>query len=187
LKTIKWLEWLVLLAMLGGVFFAVFRGYGAFTQEMYPLQYTAMVEKYAAENGLDPYFVYAVIRTESGFNPNACHENTNASGLMQLLPSTFAWLQSKTGETLAPGQIFDPETNIRYGTFYLGLHFQKYGSTELAAAAYHAGPGKVDEWLADGEYSNDGVSLQDIPFKDTRHYVGKINQAYEKYKKLYEK
>ena len=81
--------------------------------------------------------------------------------------------------------IYDPETNVRYGTFYLSLLYKRYENWETALAAYNAGPGEVDSWLEDEKYSSDGVSLKNIPYKETRLYVKKIIKASEKYLKLY--
>ena len=165
--------------------FSIYQGYFVFMRQMYPLKYADFVEQYSAQYGLPEEFVYAVIHCESGFRPDAYRNDTESSGLMQLLPGTFDWLQTKTGEQLPERDIFDPQTNIRYGCLYLSMNLESYGSLELAAAAYHAGGGNVDKWLADGEYSKDGVTLEHIPFGDTGRYVEKVMKTCKIYKNLY--
>ncbi|ADU28212.1 lytic transglycosylase domain-containing protein [Ethanoligenens harbinense] len=152
----------------------------------YPEKYTAYVQQYAAQNDLDPYLVFAVVRTESGFNPRAV-SNIGALGLMQLTPDTFAWAQSKTPEeeSLSTDRLYDPATNIRYGTVVLSALVREFGREDTALAAYHAGRTKVKSWLADSRYSHDGRSLYHIPFADTRAYVQRVLDTKTVYRQLY--
>lgn len=152
---------------------------------IYPQEYKKSVEDNAVTYNIPENILYAVIKCESNFN-SAAVSNAGAIGLMQLMPDTFVWLTNDmTGEGLDEGMIYDPETNIRYGTFYLSLLYKRYENWETALAAYNAGPGEVDSWLEDEKYSSDGVSLKNIPYKETRLYVKKIIKASEKYLKLY--
>lgn len=154
----------------------------------HPLEYTDYVEKYAKQYQLDKYLVYAVIKTESGFNPDS-ESNVGARGLMQIMTDTFDWIKFRLGETdneeLTFNSMYQVETNIRYGCYLLWYLKGLFGGVEEMAAAYHAGSGKVSEWLANAEYSADGKTLDAIPISDTEHYVNKIVKAYETYKKLY--
>lgn len=160
-------------------------GYKAFIKGSYPIKYQSYVERYAAENRLDKYFVYAVIKTESGFDPSA-ESNVGARGLMQIMEDTFDWIKFKLGdEDTVYNDMYDAETNIRYGCMLLGYLMDEFGSVEVAAAAYHAGRGNVNEWLSDKRYSSDGVHLDNIPISDTAHYVDKITKAMDKYNQLY--
>ena len=160
-------------------------GYNKYIDSTYPIKYQMYVEKYAAENRLNKYFVYAVIRTESGFDPYAEY-NVGARGLMQIMEDTFDWIKYKSDDDNAVYyDMYDAETNIRYGCRLLGYLMEEFGSVEVAAAAYHAGRGNVNEWLADKRYSSDGVHLDSIPISDTAHYVDKITKAMDKYIKLY--
>ncbi|MDE6727975.1 MAG: lytic transglycosylase domain-containing protein [Oscillospiraceae bacterium] len=160
-------------------------GYNKYIDSTYPIKYQMYVEKYAAENRLNKYFVYAVIRTESGFDPYA-ESNVGARGLMQIMEDTFDWIKYKSDDDNAVYyDMYDAETNIRYGCRLLGYLMEEFGSVEVAAAAYHAGRGNVNEWLADKRYSSDGVHLDSIPISDTAHYVDKITKAMDKYIKLY--
>jgi soluble lytic murein transglycosylase-like protein len=115
----------------------------------------AVIETCAAEQSLSPDLVRAVIRVESGWNPRA-RSNKGAQGLMQLMPGTAA----QYGVTNA----FDPEQNIRGGVAYLKTLMDRFdGNTELALAAYNAGPGAVEKY---------GRRIP--PYRETQAYVRKI-------------
>lgn len=160
-------------------------GYNKYVESTYPIKYQMYVEKYAVENRLNKYFVYAVIRTESGFDPYA-ESNVGARGLMQIMEDTFDWIKYKSDdENAVYYDMYDAETNIKYGCRLLGYLMEEFGSVEVAAAAYHAGRGNVNNWLGDKQYSSDGVHLDKIPISDTAHYVDKITKAMEKYVKIY--
>lgn len=160
-------------------------GYGIYLDKSYPLGYQSYVERYSKEYGVDKYFVYAVIRTESGFRPDAV-SNVGARGLMQLMEDTFDWIKFRMGdEETVYYDMFKAEDNIKYGCWLLGYLYDEFGSVEVAAAAYHAGRGNVNNWLADSRYSSDGVHLDTIPISDTAHYVSKITKAMDVYVRMY--
>lgn len=150
----------------------------------YEMDYASFVEKYSAENNLETHLVYAVIHTESGFDPSA-QSHLDAHGLMQITTDTFDWLQTKTGEKLDDDLLLDPETNIRYGCLFLGLLKKEFSSQQEILAAYHAGRGQVNLWLDDPKISSDGKTLNQIPFSDTAHYVHKVEKAKHMYDKYY--
>ena len=156
-------------------------------QKLYPLEYTELVEKYSAENGLDEVFVYAVINCESSFNPEA-ESSIGARGLMQITKDAFEWAMFRKGETreLTFDMLTDPELNIEYGTYLLGLFKEEFGSVENVLCAYHAGRGQTIKWLKDDTLTTDGV-VTDIPFKDTAAYVDKVKKTMDIYQKLYYK
>lgn len=154
---------------------------------VYPMKYREAVEKYSAENHLDKYFVYAVIKTESNFDPDAVSD-AGAKGLMQIMENTFDWVKFKMNNESCSesySDICDPEINIKYGTFLLKLLLDEYGSEETAAAAYHSGRGSVNSWLENKNYSPDGITLDDMPSSVTKHYVKKVMTAYDGYNNLY--
>lgn len=157
-----------------------------FLKAAYPEKYRGIVNEYAAQSGLDPCLVYAVIRSESSFNPNA-ESSVGALGLMQLTPSTFEWAMSKTAdkESHASSDLFKPAVNVRYGTIVLSAFLNEFGNEGTAIAAYHAGRGNVKKWLKNSDYSNDGKTLYHIPFKDTRAYVKKVEATRKIYTELY--
>lgn len=151
----------------------------------YPLEYQDLIRKYAGENELEPAYVASVILAESSYRAEAV-SSVNAQGLMQILPSTGEWIAGKFGETYVEGCLFDPETNIRYGCWYLGFLMRRYGGDmRCASAAYHQGQGTVDKWLADPVFSSDGKTLDKFDSKVTETYVNRILKYYEKYEELY--
>ncbi len=165
--------------------FAVHAGVRHFYRKNYPVNYRETVLKYAAEYDMDPAFILAVMKTESDFDPNAVSE-ADARGLMQVAETTFDWIKNKLGDGETTfGDMFTPETNIRYGVFFLHYLYREFGSLELAAAAYHAGRGAVNGWLSDSSLSADGQTLDRIPSSVTAHYVNKVMNAYEKYRSVY--
>lgn len=149
----------------------------------YPLKYETLIEKYSTEYGVPQNLLLAVIKTESSFDPTAV-SSAGALGLTQITPETFSWLQTKTGESLDAEQLQDEETAIKYGALFLGLLLDEFEDTETAVAAYHAGRGRVNGWLADESISPDGKTLGDIPIPETAHYVRKVMRAVNIYEKL---
>ena len=121
-----------------------------------------LIDKYATQNNLDPDFVKAVVKQESGFNPNA-KSHCGAMGLMQLMPSTAQGLGVKNA--------FDAEQNIYGGTKYLKGLMDRFGNNkELALAAYNAGPNAVKKY--------NGVP----PYKETQNYVKNVMASYGRFK-----
>lgn len=174
---------IVAAALLGvGAYF----GYRQYIIETHPLKYQTYVEKYAAQNDIDKYLVYAVIKTESGFKTDAV-SNVGARGLMQIMEETFDWIKYKRDDDGAVYfDMYNAQKNIDYGCWLLGYLYEEFGTIEATAAAYHAGRGTVNQWLSDARYSPDGVHLEVIPTPDTAHYVNKIKNALQTYKKLYD-
>ena len=154
---------------------------------LYPRKYEQLVDKWAETYQLDPLLVDAFIRTESGFDPQAT-SSVDARGLMQMTEETFLWLRSKIakGEDLQFADLYDPETSIRFGCYYLHLCLTRYnGDVATAAAAYHSGWGTVDNLLQMEEHSADGETLQGFPYSQMHHYVNKITACYQVYQRLY--
>ena len=106
---------------------------------------------------------------------------------MQLMPDTFRWLtQDVLHEYLEDGMRYDPETSIRYGACLLSRYYLRFGRWELAFAAYNAGETRVDGWLADESLADGTGGLRRIPYRETRHYVSKVQKAVSVYEKLYD-
>lgn len=145
---------------------------------LHPTGYDEYVYEYSEMYNVDPNLVFAVIKAESNFNPEA-ESDVGALGLMQIMPETFEWLQTyKNGEvTMDSTYLYDPEVNIEYGCIFLQFLLDKYSCEETAVAAYNAGFGAVDGWLVDENYSYDGETLYDIPYPETKSYVEKVMLA----------
>jgi len=151
----------------------------------YPMHYFDLIDGTAQEHGLDTALLMGLVFTESSFDPQAV-SSVGAQGLTQIMPETFEWLQSKTGESLSLDALFEPEISLRYGAQLLRILLDEFALPETALAAYHAGRGRVNQWLRDPEISPDGSTLvlARLPSNDTRHYVNKVMRAYAKYEEI---
>ena len=145
------------------------------------------IEKYAVQYNLQPAFVMAIIRNESSFRTNT-ESSVGARGLMQLMPDTAEWIAGKLDDhSYSFDSMWDAETNIRYGCWYLGYLTRLFhGDAELVSAAYHAGQTTVTQWLSDRTKSPDGVSLDLAKLSDgpTKQYIGRVTQTYGIYQTL---
>jgi soluble lytic murein transglycosylase len=142
----------------------------------YPLDYGGAVRTNAARNRLDAALVAAVIYEESRFRPHAT-SNVGAMGLMQIKPETGETIARRTGGTsFQVSDLYDPDVNIRYGSWYLRQLIDKYGNERLALAAYNAGETAVDHWLAEGK----GIAATDV-----RSYVDKVESTKKVYRHAY--
>lgn len=149
---------------------------GWYARLRFPLEYEAIVVGHAKNYELDPALLAAVIYRESKYDARA-ESPSGAIGLMQLLPSTAKGIALHTGGTkFELADLYDPELNVRYGSFYLRRLLRKYGDERLALAAYNAGQANVDEWLAHG----DGIA-----FPETREYVEDVLEVREIYAGAY--
>lgn len=153
----------------------------------YPQDYSGYVSQYSQQYSVDEALVYSVIRTESGFRAEV-ESSVGAKGLMQIMPDTFEWLQTlhDSEVTHTDSDLYDPEINIKYGTFYLSYLIDHYDGNELlAVAAYNAGLANVDSWLEDERYSSDGLTLSEIPYNETSQYVERVEKTKSVYESLY--
>ena len=151
---------------------------------LYPLKYKEYVEKYSAEYNLDKELVYAIIKTESSFKTEAV-SGKGAIGLMQIMEPTADWIVEHSHIEAERWEYSEPDVNIHMGCWYLNYLIDHFGNEDLALAAYNAGMGNVADWLENENYSADGFSLKEIPFKETREYVKKVESAEKIYNVLY--
>jgi len=154
-------------------------------QKIYPQKYSGYVEKYAAENDLDPLLIYSIIKAESNFKEEA-KSKSNAIGLMQIMVSTA----EETGkelevEKVSEEELYNPELNIKIGTRYFKILLEKYKNYNLAIIAYNAGMGNLDKWIEQGIIDKQGENIENIPFPETKNYVKKILQNYKIYQEIY--
>ena len=150
----------------------------------YPVDYSFYVEKYSKEYNLDKYLVYSLIKTESDFDENAVSKK-GAKGLMQLMPETASEYAKKLEiQNFKENMLFEPETNIRIGCYYISFPLDRYdGDAITAVAAYNAGYGRVDNCLATEQ--TDKISLDIIPFGETKKHIQSFEKNYNNYKKIY--
>jgi soluble lytic murein transglycosylase len=124
--------------------------------------------------------ILGLIRQESAFDGKA-RSRSNARGLMQILPSTGRTLaRTERIRNYNAAKLFDPEINILLGTRHLTSLLKRYGSTELALAAYNAGSSRVDRWVSLFGKEDPAQFVEQIPFGETRNYVKQVlsNKAF---------
>lgn len=166
---------LVVLVAAGLVYFR--NGQPAWFERIrYPLHYEQIVRGHARNYDLDPALLAAVIYQESKFRADA-KSSSGAIGLMQLRPQTAEGIAIRTGGThFQVSDLYNPEINVRYGSWYLRHLLDKYGDERDALAAYNAGQRNVDEWRAEGK---------DIQFPETRAYVDRVEHLKGVYARAY--
>lgn len=154
----------------------------------YPREYREYVEEYAALYGVEPNMIYAIIKAESSFCSTAV-SHSGAIGLMQIIPDTYLLdIRDAVGLTAPSSILFSPRENIQSGTYYYARWYRHFGSHTEALAAYNAGFGNVQKWLADKTISDvSGLVIDNIPFKETKNYIRRVLSYKEKYDELYGK
>ncbi len=153
----------------------------------YPQGYWDDVVAAARRFGQDPYFIAAVIRAESKFSPKALSP-AGARGVMQIMPDTGAWAAARLKmHGFDRQRLFESDTGIAIGTWYLARLMKRFhGDPLLAAAAYNAGPDAVASWIGpDGAIGERDVFIESIPYTETRSYVKKVLRNYAEYRRLY--
>lgn len=142
-------------------------------EQRFPLASQDGVAAQANDAGIDPAWAYSIIRAESAWMPDA-RSGADARGLMQLLPATARQVARRQGIAF-DGNLYEPRTNIALGTHYLAHVANRYGGAPyLATAAYNAGPGRVDQWLAARGDLPPDLFVATIPFHETRTYVMRV-------------
>ena len=145
-----------------------------------PLRHEDVIRQQAAEKNLDPALVAGVIYAESRFRDVT--SPAGAQGLMQITPDTAEFIANLSGGTdFELDDLSDPEINIRYGTYLLQHLMEKYdGTLHHVLAAYNAGPGNMDHWIAEGR-----ERVSEFPFAETREYVQRVIDARAAYRREY--
>ncbi len=153
---------------------------------IYPVKYMNYIKSSAETYNIDPYLIMSIIKSESNFDQEAV-SHKSATGLMQIMEPTANWLAEKMDlSDFDYSQITDPELNIKMGCYYINYLLNSYdGNVQNALAAYNAGQGTVNEWLKNKAYSEDGKTLTNIPYPETRTYVRRIETCEKMYRLLY--
>jgi len=150
-----------------------------------PLGDTGVIREQAAAKHLDPALIAAVIYAETKFNPRT--SPAGAEGLMQIEPATAEFLAKLSGGySFTTSDLGTPAINVAYGSYYLRYLLNHYeGDETLAVAAYNAGVTNVDEWVAKARSEGKSLSVDEIPFAQTREYVKRVEGAQREYRALY--
>lgn len=167
-------------------FLCVIIRYVILPKMIFVIQYKEQVLVSAKKHNIDPFLVFAIIKAESRFEPGAISRR-GAKGLMQIMDTTGEWGASELGlSDFTTDQLFDPNTNIDIGCWYVARLIRQYdGHIPTLLAAYNAGTGNVYKWRNNKEYSLDGVIIDYIPFTETRQYVKKVKMNLWFYTYLY--
>ncbi|MEH1942324.1 MAG: transglycosylase SLT domain-containing protein [Nostoc sp.] len=154
-------------------------------QARYPFPYLREIEKWSTERKLNPLLVTALMRQESRFEPKI-KSVADATGLMQVLPSTAKWIAPQIKVDFKTINLENPNDNIMLGTWYLGhTHDQYNNNSLLAIASYNAGPGNVSKWLQTQTTQDPDEFVEEIPFDETKNYVRQVFGNYWNYLRLY--
>jgi len=173
----------IILCVLSILTFAI-AGVKLFLAVTHPIKYQNEIKLYAKEFGLPASVVASVINIESSYNKNA-KSNKDAIGLMQIKLTTANYINNLNNlPSLTEEELFKPNVNIKYGCMYLRYLLNKFKNLETALCAYNAGETNVRNWL-NSDFSNDGKTLNYIPFNETRNYLIKFKSNLKYYKKIY--
>ena len=150
-----------------------------------PLSDASVIREQAAQKHLDPALIAAVIYAESKFDPRP--SAAGAQGLMQILPATAYYLAHLSGgRSFTARDLASPRINVAYGSYYLRYLLDEYhGNVTDALAAYNGGESNVDQWIAAARAQGHGLTVDEIPFPETRAYVVKVLSAEGKYRSKY--
>jgi soluble lytic murein transglycosylase len=151
-----------------------------------PLRHEDIIRQQARDKGLDPALIAGVIYAESRFIDGRT-SSAGALGLMQLTPDTANYIARKSGGTaFRVSDLGTPQVNIAYGAYYLKYLMRRYGGdVPLVLAAYNAGEGNVDKWVAAAKAKDHALDVSAIPFGETRSYVTKVLAARKEYRATY--
>jgi soluble lytic murein transglycosylase len=151
-----------------------------------PLRHEDIIRQQARDKGLDPALIAGVIYAESHFIDGRT-SSAGAEGLMQLTPATAQYIANKSGgTTFRVSDLGTAQVNIAYGAFYLRYLMERYGDdVPLVLAAYNAGEGNVDKWIAQARAKDKALDIDAIPFGETRSYVTKVLDARRQYRTSY--
>ena len=150
-----------------------------------PLSYADVIRQQADEKHLDPALIAGVIYAETKFQPR--DSSAGAVGPMQIMPETASFLARRSGATtFTTSDLNTPQVNIAYGSYYLRYLLNEYhGDLTLALAAYNGGESNVDRWVTDARAHGRTLTVNDIPFPETRAYVARVLRARDQYRRKY--
>lgn len=169
----------VVVSVLGSLV-ATIVGMVAILKVAYPVCYADYVNHYSNEYDIGSELVLAIINTESGFDRFAV-SNRGAIGLMQIVPATANFIANDLNiENFDENMLYDAETNIKFGCYYLAYLFEKFESVDKVLFAYNAGEGTLNNFISE---SGGAFDLQKVEIEETKNYIKRVKKSYNHYKK----
>lgn len=152
----------------------------------YPKAYQKLVEQYRILSGFPDYYLYTIMRKESGFDPHT-HSYADAQGLLQMIPPTTERVVPHLGIEYTEDLLFDPERNIQAGAWYIGRLLKKFGNqVPIGAGSYNSGPRAVMRWLRRNGTRPIDEFVELVSYRQTRNYMKRTTETYARYKYLYD-
>ncbi|MGE5184868.1 MAG: transglycosylase SLT domain-containing protein [Acidobacteriota bacterium] len=154
-------------------------------ENAYPRAYRSLVEKYQALGHNPEGYLYSIMRKESGFDPHDL-SYADAQGLLQMIPPTTMRVAKELGLTYDPGKLYEPEYNVRTGSWYIGHLLAKFkGQIPIGAGSFNSGPRPVMKWC--DEYGDREIDemVELVPYTQTREYMKKVTENFARYRYLY--
>lgn len=156
-----------------------------FWRQAFPLPYRTSLEEYSKESDVDPFLLAGLIRQESEFDARVV-SRAGARGLTQIKPSTGGDIAKHFKVPFSAAKLFQPETNLRFGAYYLKLMTTTLNGNEFAAlAAYNAGLSRAQQWLKWGDFREPAEFIETIPLTETRGYVQAVMRNAATYRAVY--
>jgi soluble lytic murein transglycosylase len=178
-----------LVAIAGAALGAAIAGLGplgeAVQEITLPLRHEDIIRQQAADKGLDPALIAAVIHQESRFRDQT--SVAGARGLMQITPATADFIAEDSGGTaFTEADLATPQVNISYGAYYLRYLLERYDDeVPLALAAYNAGETNLNRWIVEAGGVEEFDASDDVPFPETRAYVASVTERRDQYAERY--
>jgi len=176
---------LLVISIVFGILFDFFCTRIEYITHPKPDEYSGYVTMYSEQYGVPENLIWAVIKTESGFDHYATSD-VGAMGLMQLMPSTFEEITNqRLKEGLDPIRRLDPETNIKYGTYYLSYLFTEHSRWKTVLSVYLFDQTTVEAWCSDSDNTDEKGNLLHIPDEEAREAVENAEKTVDLYQDLY--
>lgn len=156
-----------------------------YQRNKYPRGYNDTVSALSLEYRVPTWAIYTTIKMRSDFDPSLKTED-GGIGLFSLTAEQYAEIGEELDLAVDAGLLYEPETNLRFGTYWLSSLYIKYGNWDCVWAAIHIGEPTVDEWRWNANYSNADGTLKNIPDEETAEYIENANEIAEIYRKLYD-
>ncbi len=156
-------------------------------EHAYPLAYRELIDRWRHLGRSPTYYLYSIMRKESGFNPHVL-SYADAIGLLQMIPPTTRRVAKHLGMEYTSDLLYDPELNIKTGSWYIGRLLEKFkGQIPFGAGSFNSGPRPVMRWMDQFGHLPVDEFVEMVPYRQTREYMKKVTETYSRYLYLYER